>query len=331
VSRTTGKCDDESGVAASCPCEPARKIEIYRYFRYLSLLRAVGGTRLGDIIMVNDLEARNMRKWRFWLGTALALSITAPASADPTTESPHIVSPGTGDVDGSFIRPYQAKWRLMGRAKDGSVIQMGTWSDAVKLSKIRGREVLIRRQMWLHDKGAEGYLNIVDRKTLAPVVSQWVNSLGLYRRIEFGANGRSVKFQTTPLPPGEGVPDRGHAFSFADPMRAGSIRLKNPMYDFNTGMFGLLVAGFPLREGYSARFPVFRSYNPKSEPAWIDFRVIGKTKVDAGPGRTLEAWVVVTHSPDTGEVITFDIAKQAPYVISLQQSWEGRDWTFEMM
>ena len=56
-------------------------------------------------------------------------------------------------------------------------------------------------------------------------------------------------------------------------MEQGEVKTAAPYFDFNSGMFGLLIAGFPLEQGYSARFPVFRSFEPAAEPAWIDFQV----------------------------------------------------------
>ena len=71
----------------------------------------------------------------------------------------------------------------------------------------------------------------------------------------------------------------------------------------NVARIGLLLAGFPLKEGYAARFPVFRSYAPNAEPAWVNFEVTGRETIPAGPGRTLDTWLVVAHSPDTDEVM----------------------------
>ncbi len=244
------------------------------------------------------------------------------AAADPVT-----IAPGDPAVDGTFIKPYVTKWKVMGRAPDGSVIQMGTWSDATRIDTINGREVLLRWQAWIHDKGAEGYYNIVDHRTMAPILSQHVNSAGTYRPMEFSPNGKAVTYQEfQPAPPEPGKP-----MPMSAPAQSGLVKLKSPYFDFNTGMFGLLIAGFPLKEGYLARFPVFRSYDPKAEPAWVDFEVKGKETVSAGPNKKLETWLVVVHSPDTDEVMTLNLAKEPPYVIQLRQPWEGRDWTFEMV
>ena len=258
------------------------------------------------------------------------IALVAMLAASPATAAPVTVMPGDPAIDGSFIKSFVNKWKLVGRGPDGSVIEMGTWTDAARVATIEGREVILRKQIWIHDKGAEGYYNVVDHKTLEPIMSQYVNAGGLYRRMEFSADGKSVDYQFSPQPPGEGVP-AGKPFSLSNPMTKGKIVLDHPYFDFNTGMFGLLIAGFPLKQGYSARFPVFRSYDPKAEPAWIDFEVKGKEKVDAGPGKTVDAWLVVANSPDTEEVMTFDLIKEPPYIIRLRQPWQGRDWTFEMV
>jgi hypothetical protein len=248
----------------------------------------------------------------------------------PIAAAPVTIHPGDPAVDGSFITGYLNRWKLVGRGSDGSVVEMGTWTDSARIDTIDGRDVILRRQTWVHDRGAEGYYNVLDHKTLAPIMSQYTNAGGFYRRIEFSPDGRSVHYQHNPLPPGEGV-SAATQYRMSAPMSQGEIKLQEPAFDFNTGTFGLLIAGFSLKKGYSARFPVFRSYDPKAEPAWVSFEVKGKERVPAGPGKTVDAWLVVVNSPDTQEVMTFDLVKEAPYIIRLRQAWQGRDWTFEMV
>lgn len=263
------------------------------------------------------------------LGIGIASACLAnPILAGPASVAPTTIHPGDPAVDGTIIKPYEVKWRVMGKAADGSVIQMGTWSDSTKVTVMDGREVLIRRQLWLHDKGAEGYVNVVDRKTLEPILSQHVNSGGTFRRYEFSADGKVVSYdQFPPPPPSDGSQPKP---AIGMKMMNGTVSLSEPYYDFNAGMFGLLIAGFPLKGGYAARFPVFRSYDPKSEPAWIDYKVEGKESLTVS-GVKKDAWLVVVNSPDTGEVITLDLVKDPPYVLRLRQPWNGRDWTFEMI
>jgi hypothetical protein len=254
---------------------------------------------------------------------AIVLLLCAPIllAADPVT-----VSLGDKTVDGSFIQPYKNKWKLVGVAPDGSVKEMGTWSDDVQVADLDGRKVLKRRQSWNYGSGIETYINIVEEKTLTPILRQYVNSGGLYYRFEYGRDGKTVRYQRSPQPEGDSGPVKISA-----PMEQGEIVTDVPVYDFNSGMFGLLIAGFPLKAGYTARFPVLNIPAPSKVPAWIDFRVEGKETVAAGPGKQVEAWLVVANSPATNEVMRFDLIKEAPYIIRLRQEWQGRDWTFEMM
>jgi hypothetical protein len=268
---------------------------------------------------------KSVRAWGGLLAAAALLGFTTAGGADPLT-----VRPGDPSIHGDIIKPYKNRWKLIGRGPDGSTIEMGTWIDVAKIDRIDGREVILRQQLWVHDHGSEGYVNVVDHKTLAPILSQYTNAAGLYRRIEFSPDGRKVRYQSSPVP--EQGPAAGSTpYRISAPMVGGEIKLPSPLFDFNTGMFGLLLAGFPLKEGYSARFPVFRSYDPKPDPAWVDFEVQGREKVPAGPGKTLDTWLVVVHSPDTGEVMTINLSSDPPYIIRLRQPWDGRDWTFEMM
>lgn len=274
------------------------------------------------------MKSRRARSFLTLSGLSLVagalLGATAAAPEEPVT-----IRPGDPLVNGSVIQPFQNKWKLVGRGSDGSTVEMGTWTDVARVAQVDGREVIVRRQIWIHDRGAEGYVNVVDHKTLAPILSQYTNAGGLYRRIEFSENGRRARYQCSPPLDPEAKP--GSRPPIAAPMLSGEVKLNRPLFDFNTGMFGLLILGFPLKEGYAARFPVFRSYDPKAEPAWVDFEVKGRETVPAKPGTTLDTWLVVAHSPDTNEVMTFNLVQAPPYIIRLRQEWQGRDWTFEMM
>jgi len=260
-------------------------------------------------------------------GSLLLTALLAPAA--PTGAAPAVtVRPGDAAVDGSLIQKYQNKWKLVGRGGDGSTIEMGTWSDFARVDTIEGREVLLRRQIWIHERGAEGYVNVVDHKTMQPILSQYTNAGGVYRRMEFSPDGRAVHYQVSPVP-GSQAPG-SKPVRISSPMLEGKVKLSAPLFDFNTGMFGLILAAFPLHEGYSARFPVFRSYDPKPEPAWVDFEVKGRESVETA-GKTFDTWLVIAHSPDTDEVMTFNLVQSPPYIIRLRQAWQGRDWTFEMV
>ena len=254
----------------------------------------------------------------------VALLALSSAWAAPEQQT---VAVGDDVVDGNFIQPYKNKWKLVGKAPDGSTKEMGTWSDDAQVADMDGRKVIRRKQVWNYGSGIETYINFVDQKTLTPIMSQYVNAGGLYYRFEYASDGKTVRYQRSPMP----QDDPAKKFSISAPMEQGEIVADSRVYEFNAGMFGLLIVGFPLHEGYSARFPVFNTAEPGKAPAWVDFHVEGKEKVAAGPGKEVEAWLVVANSPATQEVMRFDLIKEPPYIIRLRQEWQGRDWTFEMM
>ena len=233
---------------------------------------------------------------------------------------------GDARVDGTLIQAYKAKWKITGRGKDGTVKDGGTWSDSVQLVKLHDRDVLRRAQVWNYGSGTETFVNYVDRKTLLPIITEFTNTSGIYYRFEYSADARTVRYQRSPP-----LKDDSAPYNIADPMEQGTVHLDVPVWDFNGGMFGLLIAAFPLEAGYAAKIPVFPLVEPNAHPAWVDFTVADKTTVAAGPGKTLEAWNVVANSPATKEVMRFALAKEPPYVIELRQEWQGLDWTFELM
>ena len=234
---------------------------------------------------------------------ALALLSVSASPALARQDEP-IVKLGDGVVDGSFIKPYACRWKLVGRGKDGSVKEMGTWSDDVRIETRDGKPVLRRRQVWNYGQGTEGYFNLVDQKTLAPILSHYTNTPGLYYRFEYHDGG--VRYQRSPL-------------AMTEPMTQGDVKPSMPVFEFNAGMFGLLIACFPLAEDYEARFPVFPTFSPAAEPAWVDLHVEGREKVTVASGKEIECWRVIVNSPATDEVMRFDLTREPPYVVRLQQ------------
>jgi len=248
------------------------------------------------------------------------------AFAVRAAESQTFAHGGDARVDGTFIQAYKAKWKITGRGKDGTVKDGGTWSDSVQVAKLHDRDVLRRAQVWNYGTGTETFVNFVDRKTLLPIITEFTNTQGIYYRFEYSADGRVVRYQRSPA-----LKDDSAPYNISDPMEQGTVHLDVPVWDFNGGMFGLLISAFPLEAGYAAKIPVFPLVEPNAHPAWVDFSVSDKATVAAGPGKSVEAWNVVANSPATKEVMRFALAKEPPYVIELRQEWQGLDWTFELM
>jgi len=237
-----------------------------------------------------------------------------------------IVFPKGGDarVDGSFIQPYRVKWKLTGKGKDGTTKDGGTWSDTVSFIEKDGKELIARKQIWNYGTGTETHISLVDHKTLLPRLTEFTSTVGIYYRVEYSADGQTARYQRSPAPDAN-----AKSYSVSSPMEQGTLKLDFPMWDYDGGMWGLLLAAFPLSDGYSAKIPVFHLVDPEKHPAWVDFKVEGKDNVPIGGGTPIEAWHVTANSPQSGETIRFSLSKVSPYVVGLQQEWQGLDWTFE--
>jgi hypothetical protein len=99
-------------------------------------------------------------------------------------------------------------------------------------------------------------------------------------------------------------------------------------------MFGVLLATFPLREGYTATFPTdppeYKNKEGAEPVEWLTFRVTGRESVAAGPGRQVEAWVVETDMSFGHD--KFWLTREPPYVIKLIYTGpRGGKQVFEMM
>jgi len=69
--------------------------------------------------------------------------------------------------------------------------------------------------------------------------------------------------------------------------------MKEPIFDYNGGMYGILLAALPLKEGFKAKFPSLSEDHDEID--WIGV-VMGKQElVEAGPGKQVMAWPIDTE------------------------------------
>jgi hypothetical protein len=216
-------------------------------------------------------------------------------------------------IDGSFIKPYKNLWRLTYTKPSGESIDAATWSDEVERLRLNGRTLLRRTQVAKYNRNGivMTTVNVFDPKTMAPVSRDFRDSRGPLKQIEF--DGRAIKYRGNSAPGGE--------------VQEGAARLDVPVFDFYGGLWGLLLAAFPLKEGFTASLP---SLDESTETLrWATFRVARAEAVEAGPGRRVKAWVVQTE--DNGPM-TFWLTKEAPYVIKLVYvTPKGVTATYSMM
>ncbi len=230
----------------------------------------------------------------------LALSVSAAAAEAP---APVAVKVGDPAVDASFIKPYKNAWKITQFTPAGQSVDGGTWTDEVQIVDDHGRPAIKRIQVKKGLKNGYTSINLADHKTLAPISTELTENTGYHAKIEF--DGRHVKADHKGTFPGDPTPTQGKT----------EVDLPMPAFDFQGGIFGLLLASFPLREGYTAKFPSYVDDGDKIE--WQSFTVLGREKVPAGPGKEVETWKV--RALLGGFTLDFFVSKEAPYIIRLEQ------------
>ena len=209
---------------------------------------------------------------------------------------PQRVAVGDAAVDGSILRPYDNVWRYdVTTVADGVRHFQGLWTDHLESITRDGKTLWRRVQGTTYANGAvSSTINVFEPTTLAPVSSESRNPDGSFLHRDF-AGGRI------------------HARRIAAPgakETTADADLGKPVFDFAGGLWGLLLASFPLRAGYSATLPSIAEFDDKLEP--VSFTVRGKETVSAGCKGNVEAWAV-----DVGES-TFWLTKDPPYIVKLR-------------
>lgn len=238
-------------------------------------------------------SARSLHPATIAWSAAVALADSGTAQKSTTV---HV---GDGTLDGSFLRPYNNAWIYVAKAADGTVHPQGIWTDHMQWSVLNGKRVMLRVQGTTFLNGsANTIVNIFDPRTLAPIQSETRGVDGtIFRRTFDGAHVTSVSLADT-----------------GDKQVPAATDLPQAVYDFNGGMYGILLASLPLRKGLKGTLPAIADRDPTltAEP----FEVLGRETVHAGARGNRTAWVVESTHP--GEyTMMFWLSKSAPYIIRL--------------
>jgi hypothetical protein len=227
------------------------------------------------------------------------------------------ITPGGQLVDGSFIRGAHNRWNVLSLEMSDASGPWGTWTDRIEIIQQGGRPVIRRTQVDAGKDRTITFVNLTDQRTMRPISTEIVTSQGIRNRWQF--KDGSVHLSVS-RPGKDGKPV----------LREQEIRLSRPVFDFLGGMYGLLLVGFPLREGYSARLPIF---HPQVEGgvAWVTYKVERRESVPAGRGKKVEAWTLQVRSTDRDDAMVFSLTKEPPYVIRLRQLAEGTLFTYDMV
>jgi hypothetical protein len=107
------------------------------------------------------------------------------------------------------------------------------------------------------------------------------------------------------------------------------VKLDTPAFDFYGGLYGLLLAAFPLKPGFSATLPSVDEDTPTV--SWLTFKVTGEEYADAGPKGRMRVYTVEAES-NLGPM-KFWLSRQAPYIIRLEYTAKdnGYTWKYQMV
>ena len=171
-------------------------------------------------------------------------------------------------MDGSFLKPYKNAWKVVYAFPGKEPFMVGTWTDELAAVEIHGRQLLRRSQMADYAKYniVTTYVNVFDPKTMAPVYMDFTRSdTGEWAHRDFDRS--LVKYRR-----GKSGDDTKN--------EVGQIELKESVFDYNGGMYGVLLAALPLKEGFKATFPTLSE--DRDELDWITVAVGKQELVDAG-------------------------------------------------
>lgn len=242
---------------------------------------------------------------------ALAFVVFVGAGAGAQAVAPgKLISVGDGTINGAKLKPYSNAW-MFSFVKDGKKRDQGIWSDVLRYRDIDGRHLLERVQGMTYSNGLSSVtINRFDPATLAPVYSEQHTPDGKLVKRDFAGSRVELHFTK--------APGAAEEVTRSD--------LPAPVYDFNGGMYGMLIAAQPLRVGYSAEIPAVGEFD--NGPTSIPFHVVRKETITAGfKGRT-PAWVVEVGGQSP---MTFWISDSPPYILRLRLPMSGGEAVYDII
>lgn len=197
-------------------------------------------------------------------------------------DSAPVVTPEDGVVTGNHIPAYTNTWEMTAVFPDGSVEYRGKWDDEVSFY-YQGETEILKRVQHVY------YQN----KTSVQEEEVFRNNLKHYRLI----------IRTEDEEPHTDIYYEGNRIWGKKIFRAEGLdtieQLSVPFsYDlpqsvFDWHLWGILIAGFPLKKGYRARFLAHESYS--SHPGdfrWFTLKVTGQEMIDGGKWGRVNCWTV---------------------------------------
>ena len=247
--------------------------------------------------------------------------LCSAAFAFAAPSQPVKVAVGDSIVNGTSLQPYKNLWQLSIIGQGGKTYpDVGTWSDQLEFVRADGRDCLQRTQIARFKKDGQllattTTINIFDPRTMAPI------SRSFTKHPEKGGDEiTQVVFRDAAV----------HMEQTKDgKVESKDVTLETRPFDFYGGLYGLLLAAFPLKNGFSASLPSVNEDDPAL--SWVTFTVTRQELVDAGPKGRMNAWVV--ESDTNLGPMKFWLSKDAPYILRLEYKAKdgGMTWIYRMI
>lgn len=242
------------------------------------------------------------------VGTMRAQNPEPPAPRIP------VVTPGDGTVDGNRIPAYDNVLQMSVEASDGTERMTGRWEDQVQLVQIEGKAALRRIQHVRYTNGrGESHIDEADRKTLRQFRTSIREEGSPDATTEIRYAGARISGERPFNIGGEGDQYR----------MKGVFTLEFPKPVFDWHLWGILIAGFPLKEGYAAKFLAYASTSQSDALLrWYSLSVEGREMVPGGRKGPVECWIVRVEA-EVSQTIWIAVNKDVAPV--QQMRMEGPD------
>ena len=204
-----------------------------------------------------------------------------------------VLSVGDKLIDGTIIKPYTNKWKLTIVSGKGNSRPNGIWTDHGQIIELNGIKYFHRVQD-LYDANmnlTDTWINRVELNTLKPLSFQTINPNGGFSFYKF--YDKKVKIITN--------------LNNEKTTIESEAKLVSEVFDWN--LYGMLLAGLPLKKGMIMKLPFYN--NKISKQQWLTTYVEGTEKIKVGD-KNLLTWKIITN-----QKLVFWMSKKSPYVIKL--------------
>ena len=220
------------------------------------------------------------------------------------------ILPSNKEVTGKNLKPYTNKWKVTLITPKGDKRFFQVWTDYLQKIELNGK-IYIHRIQDIYDSKEnllKTQMNFVNEDDLTPVRVSLVGADGSYSFFEF--KGSHVKGNFT------SQQDKTKELKF-------DKTFSHNVFDWS--LYGILLAGLPLKIDFQATFPIYEF--PNMEDGWLKVDVNEMESI-----KTLGGEIINTYKVETNQDMVFSISKNAPYVIKLvYKTPKGATLIWEMM